>query len=128
MSTKRRSIDLPGFSHKNPIPAASMKGGLVISGAILGLDPATGKPAVGLEKQSALVFEQMAMIMKEARGSVDDIVRVTVHLRNPKDRAALNVEWQKMFPDPHSRPARHVDHAPLPDDDRLISCEIIALV
>ena len=127
MATKRYSIDIPGFAHKNPIPAASMKGNLVMSGAILGLDPKTGKPADGLEKQCALVFQHMATIMKEARGTTDDIVKVSVHLRDPKDRAALNVEWEKMFPDPHSRPARHVDHSPLPDDGRLIALEFVAL-
>ena len=39
---KRRSINVPGASHVNPIPSASRRGPFVVSGAISGSDPATG--------------------------------------------------------------------------------------
>jgi len=40
---KRRSINVAGASHTNPIPSASRRGPFVVSGAISGADPATGK-------------------------------------------------------------------------------------
>jgi 2-iminobutanoate/2-iminopropanoate deaminase len=36
---KRRSIEVAGVKHQNPIPAASRKGPIVASGAISGADP-----------------------------------------------------------------------------------------
>ena len=38
MSDKRRSIDIESFGHKNPIPAASIKGNILMSGAIGGME------------------------------------------------------------------------------------------
>jgi 2-iminobutanoate/2-iminopropanoate deaminase len=38
----RTSIDLPGFTHANPIPAASLIRPFLASGAITGRDPETG--------------------------------------------------------------------------------------
>ncbi|HKJ75485.1 MAG TPA: RidA family protein [Alphaproteobacteria bacterium] len=125
---KRRSIDIPGFGHKNPIPAASVKGNLVMSGAIGGMDPKTGKLPQSVAEQCANMFGHVRAIMAEEGGSVDDIVKMSIHLRDTKDRAALNEEWKKMFPDEASRPARHVNHSPLPDDGRLIVCEFTAVL
>ncbi len=127
MAEKRRSIDIPGFGHKNPIPAASLKGNILVSGAIGGMD-STGKLPDTVEQQAANMFSHVRAILAEAGGSVDDIVKLSVHLKDPKNRAALNAEWQKMFPDPDSRPARHVNHSPLGDDGRLIVCEFMAVL
>jgi len=127
MSDKRRSIDIESFGHKNPIPAASIKGNVLMSGAIGGMDPATGKLPDSMEAQAANMFGHVRAIMEAAGGSVDDILKMSIHLRDPKNRAALNAEWQKMFPDPDSRPARHVNHSPL-EDDRQIVCEFMAVL
>ncbi len=128
MTTKRRSIDIPGFAHKNPIPAASLKGNILMSGAIFGLDPATGEPPQSLSEQVMFMFQHVDAIMREAGGRMDDVVKFTIHLRDPKDRAALNEHWKKNFPDAETRPARHVDHVPLPEGNRLISCEFFAVL
>jgi hypothetical protein len=42
---KRRSNYIPGPSHRNPTPAASLKGNIPMSGGILGIDAATGSLA-----------------------------------------------------------------------------------
>jgi 2-iminobutanoate/2-iminopropanoate deaminase len=128
MTTKRRSIDIPGFAHKNPIPAASLKGNILMSGAIFGVDPATHEAPASLAEQCAFLFQHIATIMKEAGGTMEDIVKVSVHLRDTKDRAPLNEEWKKAFPDAGSRPARHVNHVPLPEGDKLIAAEIFAVL
>jgi len=45
--------------------------------------------------------------MEQAGGTPDDIIRMAVYLKEESYREAINKEWLKMFPDEHSRPARH---------------------
>ena len=108
----RKSIHIEGFKHANPIPNASRVGDIVMSGVILGRDPETELPAETLEEQAGLVFRYMRETVEAAGGTCEDIVKVSVWLRDPADRAVLNAEWTKMFPDPESRPARHTQAAP----------------
>lgn len=124
---KRTSIHIEGFGHKNPIPSASKIGNLLVSGGISGLDPATGKPAPTLEAQCALVFRHMRSILQAAGGSPDDIIKVAVVMTDRTQRDVLNKEWLAMFPDAHSRPARHVTQTTL-DGGMLIQCEIMAVL
>lgn len=104
---QRKSIDIEGFRHANPIPNASRIGDLVVSGVILGREGATGKAAATLDEQCALVFRHMRAIVEEAGGTTDDIIKINVALKDPSNREVLNAEWTKMFPNPESRPARH---------------------
>ena len=125
--TRRRSIDIEGFGHANPIPAASRVGDVVMSGVILGRDGAAGAPPPGLEAQCALVFRHMRAVVEAAGGTCADIVKVDVWLKDPTDRAALNAEWTRAFPDPASRPARHTQ--PLAGDGPyLIQCSFAAVL
>lgn len=124
---RRQSVHIEGFKHANPIPNASRIGNLVMSGAILGRDPETGKPAATLEAQCALVFRYMRETVEAAGGTPDDIIKVTVWLKDPSDREALNAEWTRMFPDPHSRPARHAQKDVM-DGPNLISCDFTAVI
>ena len=123
----RKSIHIAGFKHANPIPNASRIGNIVMSGVLLGRDPATGKPAGTLEEQCALVFRHMRETVEAAGGTTDDIIKVSVWLRDPADRAVLNAEWTRMFPDPDSRPARHTQPAPA-DGPYHVQCDFTAVL
>ena len=126
MSDARRSINIPGFKHVNPIPNASMIGGLLMSGVILGVDAQTGKLPPDLKDQSANMFAHVRSILAEEGCTLEDVIKMTIWLKDPADRAALNEEWTKLFPDPASRPARHA----LPHQgggDALILCDVIAV-
>ena len=127
MSQDRRSIYIEGFSHSNPIPAACRIGSLVCSGSIQGSDPATGAYGSTLEEQSRLMFAQVKRIVEAAGGSVDDIVKVTVWMRDRTQRAAINGPWLALFPDPRSRPARHTMNADL-DGGKLVECDFTAVI
>jgi 2-iminobutanoate/2-iminopropanoate deaminase len=116
-----------GFSHENPIPAACRIGGLVFSGAITGRDRATRLMPDDLDTQCANAFATMREIVEAAGGATDDIAKVTVWLRDYRDREALNREWTAMFPDPSSRPARHAVAAML-DGKTLIQCDFVAVL
>jgi enamine deaminase RidA (YjgF/YER057c/UK114 family) len=125
--SRRKSINIKGFVHKNPVPAASRVGNMVFSGVILGRDEATGKYGADLDAQCALVFSHMRDIVEAAGGTVDDIVKVTVWMRDPTDRKILNQHWLRMFPDEQSRPARHTT-AIIGQDESLIRIEFVAVL
>jgi 2-iminobutanoate/2-iminopropanoate deaminase len=125
---KRRSIEVPGVKHLNPIPAASRKGPFVVSGAITGADPETGKVPEELDAQCRQMFANVRRLIAAAGGTPDDIVKMTVWITDRALRPTLNKYWVEMFPDPHSRPARHTvastDMAP----PMQIQCDLLAVV
>ena len=73
----RVSIYLPGFAHRNPVPAASRIGPHVHSGALTGRDPDAGEMPPTLDAQCANVFGHVRAVMAAAGGSTDDIVEIT---------------------------------------------------
>ena len=105
---KRQSINGGKPRHENPIPNASRIGNLVMSSVIGGTNPGTRDLPDSFEAQVANVFIHIRHDIEAAGGTVDDIIKVTFWVRDPaSQRAALNTEWVKLFPDPESRPARH---------------------
>lgn len=123
--TRRKSIYLDGFGHKNPIPAACLVDGLLMSGIIYGLDVATGTPADGMDAQCRLMFEHLRAILKAADATPGDLVKLNVFLKDRSQRDALNREWLAMFPDPGNRPVRQAMQADL-DGGKLIQCDFVA--
>jgi 2-iminobutanoate/2-iminopropanoate deaminase len=73
------------------------------------------------------MFDHVRRIVDAAGCSTDDIIKMTVWMRDRSQRAALNAVWLKMFPDPESRPARHTMMGSL-DGDKLIECDFIAFI
>jgi enamine deaminase RidA (YjgF/YER057c/UK114 family) len=122
----RVSINIPGFKHVNPIPNASRVGNVVMSGVIIGVDPETHKLPADLRTQCTNMFAHLRSIVEAAGCTTDDIIKITVWLKDPSDRAVLNEAWLKLFPDPASRPARHT--LPHPGGiDALILCDVVAI-
>jgi 2-iminobutanoate/2-iminopropanoate deaminase len=126
--SKRRSIEVPGLEHTNPLPNASRVGPLLMTSGIFGKDPATGKVVPGIAEQCAMMFANIRRVLEAGGATPEDIVKINVWMKNRDDRDHLNREWLAMFPDPHSRPARHT----FKDEDQpygaLISCEVIAVI
>jgi 2-iminobutanoate/2-iminopropanoate deaminase len=123
----RRSIHIDGFSHVNPIPAASRIGPLLMSGVITGRDPATGQLPKSLQEQCAFMFGHVRAVVEAAGGSTDNIIKLTIWLANPGDRETLNTEWVRMFPDAESRPARHTGPLTGASADTLVQCDVTAV-
>src|SRR3954467_2461887 len=95
---KRRSIEVAGVKHQNPIPAASRKGPIVASGAISGADPQTGTVSGDLDAQCGQMFDNGRRLIEAAGGSPDDIVKMTVWIADRALRPTLNKYWVEMFP------------------------------
>ncbi|GAB1579301.1 RidA family protein [Bordetella petrii] len=123
----RRSIYAAGFSHKNPIPAACRIGSLLYSGSIQGTDPATGAYGETLARQCELMFDHVRRIVDAGGGSLADIIKMTVWMRDRDQRAVLNAAWLQAFPDAQNRPARHTMKADL-DGGKLVECDFIAVI
>ena len=124
----RQSVNFPGFSHQNPIPNASRVGNIVMSSVIGGSNPGSRELPPTLEQQIANVFGHIRHDIEAAGGTVDDIIKITFWVKDPaKQRAALNDEWVKMFPNPASRPARHTQ--PLPAESRaMVQADFMAVL
>ena len=125
--TRRKSIHIGGFKHANPIPNACRIGNLVMSGVILGRDAAGAMPE-SLDAQCANMFAHMKAAVEAAGGSTDDIIKMTVWLKDRTQRGPVNVEWLKMFPDEHSRPARHALSMDVMDGGALVQCDFTAVI
>lgn len=125
--SRRRSIHIPGFKHVNPIPNAARVGNLLMSGVIFGVDPASHKMPADLETQCSNMFAHARSIVEAAGGTMDDIVKMTVWLKDVAQRDVLNKVWIATFPDAENRPARHA----LPivgDSPALIQCDVTAVI
>jgi len=125
---KRRSINVAGASHTNPIPSASRRGPFVVSGAISGADPATGKVPDDLDAQCRLMFENVRRVIGAAGGSPEDIVKMTVWITDRALRPILNKHWIEMFPDANSRPARHTVTSRDFTPPMQIQCDLLAVL
>jgi 2-iminobutanoate/2-iminopropanoate deaminase len=124
---KREPIYVDSFRHANPTPAACRIGDLVMSGGIHGRDPVTGDTPDSLEEQLALTFQHVRTIVEAAGGTVGDIIKMTFWVNDRADRPKINVEWERMFPDPADRPTRHVMRGNL-DAYMKVQCDFTAVV
>lgn len=120
-----RSVHLPGGSHKAPIPSGATVGGLFFSSGINGKDPETGKAPEDVRDEARFAFANLARLLAEAGGSVDDVGVVTVFLKDRKDKEHVDEAWLATYPDPERRPARH---AVAGDGPQRIQLQVIAVL
>ncbi len=123
--TSRRAVEIDGFAHRNPIPAASRLGPLLISSMVVGYDPGTSVVPQDPAAQARNVFDHAAAILAAAGATWDDVVRMTFYVPDLALRPVVNAPWLEIFPDATTRPAR-VTHAS--DSDLGIRAEFIVFV
>lgn len=129
MKQRRKSFDVPGYSHgSTPIPTVARIDNIVMSGGISGVDISTGKYPETLDAQCANMFKLMRAVVETAGATLDDVIKVTVFMKPPVTREALNREWIAAFPDKDSRPVRHTVANEHLAGSMLIQCEIVAVV
>jgi 2-iminobutanoate/2-iminopropanoate deaminase len=121
----RRSIEIEGFGHTNPIPAASRIGPLMVSSIVVGYDPGTTTVPAEPRDQVANLFRHCAAILAAAEATWEDIVRMTFYAPSLDSRPAINEVWTQTFPDGAQRPARITHEV---DSHLGIRCEFIAYV
>lgn len=93
-------------------------GGWVFTAGQIGLDPATGELADGLEAQARRALANIEAILRVASCSWKDVVKTTVYLADMGDFAAFNAVYAQVVSEPY--PARAtVQAAKLPKDARI---------
>ncbi len=104
--------------------AVSINGFLFLSGQI-GIDPAIGKVVEGgVSEQTKQIFSNIKNILAEAGRTLDDIIKVTVFLKNMDDFSLVNSIYAEYFTKPYpARSALQVAKLPLDVD---IEIETIA--
>jgi 2-iminobutanoate/2-iminopropanoate deaminase len=103
----RKSFEIPNVAHNAPIPMASRVGNIVYTSGIMGKSMETGEFPESVEAQGFECFKNLKAALAQAGATPDDVVKVTVYIKSNNNRQAINPGWLEMFPDEHSRPARH---------------------
>ena len=106
--------------------AVSINGFLFLSGQI-GIDPAIGKVVEGgVSEQTKQIFSNIKNVLAEAGRTLDDVVKVTVFLKNMDDFSLVNSIYAEYFTKPYpARSALQVAKLPLDVD---IEIETIAVM
>ncbi len=115
----RRSVDIDGFRHANPIPGASRVGPLVASSVI------SGRGGDSAEAQIALIFRHVGDMLDAAGADWRHVVRMNFYVADLAHRELINGPWLEHFPDPDSRPARHTQLSPASSG---VTCDFLAYV
>jgi 2-iminobutanoate/2-iminopropanoate deaminase len=102
---KRRNFEVPGHWHHDPIPMASRTGSLMQSSGISGLDPVGGKAPSDLNGQITHGLGHLRNLMKEAGGTLDDIITITILVRDLDMAPKIEDRLAELFPDPATQPA-----------------------
>lgn len=100
---------------------------MIYSSALSGMDRRTQKIPDDPEAQIGNVFANMKTIVEAAGGTVGDIAKVDVFLKDRDMRPMVNREWTAMFPDEHDRPVRHTTPGDLPLN-MIVQVEFVAVV
>jgi 2-iminobutanoate/2-iminopropanoate deaminase len=116
------------LEHVNPIPNASRIGSLLVSGGIFGKDPSTGKVPEGIEAQCAQTFANIRTVLQAGGATPEDVIKLSVWLKDMAYRPVVNKYYVEIFPDEHSRPARHTFPTPDLREPLLVECEIMAVI
>jgi 2-iminobutanoate/2-iminopropanoate deaminase len=127
-SSKRKSFEVEGLGHANPIPAVSCIGNLVVTGGVSGTDASTGQMPEKVSAQCANMFANLRKILAAAGATPEDVIRLTVWIARPEIRAEVNKQWVVMFPDPDSRPARHTMFYEQFTAPMVVQCEAWAIL
>lgn len=126
--TRRYSIEIDDYDHGDaPIPTASRIDNIVMTGAISGYDAATKAYAEGLEGQVALMLRHLNNVLLAAGATPENVVRMTFYVKTPDARPIINRHWVALFPDPASRPARHILNYDTPRSS-LVQCDAVAVL
>ncbi len=122
MGTPIATNNAPGAI--GPYSQAVMTGDLLFTSGQLGIDVQTGNLGNGIEEQTRLALSNVEAIVREAGGTMKDVIKVTIFLADMNDFATVNEIYAGFFAEPY--PARScVQVARLPKDG-LVEVEAVA--
>jgi len=83
-----------------PYSQAIVADGTVYCAGQIGLDPATGGLAEGLEAQAERALRNLTAVLDAAGATLADVVKTTIFLAAMGDFAAVNAIYATFMPDP----------------------------
>lgn len=107
-----------------PYCHAKLVGGLLFTSGQLGLDPATGELALGIEGQTKQSLENIGAVLTAAGMSYDDVVKTTVFLANMEDFGVVNAIYASYFSE--EPPARSCVAVKTLPKNALVEIEVVA--
>ena len=107
-----------------PYSQAVMKNGLLFISGQLGLDPASGALAAGIEAQTRRALQNLVAILKAAGLGPQNVLKTTVYVASMDDFALVNKLYAEVFTPPF--PAREVVQAARLPKDALVEISAIA--
>ncbi len=124
MSTTRTIIETANAPAAiGPYSQAVQIGDLLFTSGQLGMDPVTGAFPATAAAQAKQSLENVKAIVEAAGGSMAQVVKTTVFLKDMNDFQAVNEVYSSFFAEPY--PARSaVEVARLPKDG-LVEIEVI---
>jgi 2-iminobutanoate/2-iminopropanoate deaminase len=108
-----------------PFNHAIRYGNLVFTSGQAGRNRETGKMG-DIADQGRRCIGNIATILAAAGTSLEHVLKVTVFMRDPADRAAFNEVYEELMPKPY--PARTAAFCDLGNPDMLVEMEVIAAV
>ena len=128
MDMTRSSFEVAGLEHNNPIPMVCRIGPYVQSSGINGKNPETGLLPADIAGQCEQMFRNVRFVLEKAGATPEQVLKMTFFLPARDLRPHINKHWVELFPDPHSRPARHVHSEPDMSHGMQVQCEFFAIV
>jgi len=119
----KKVITVPD-AFKLPFSPAIRAGDYIFVSGQIGHVDAQGREVKGIEAQLKQCLENMKRVLAAAGSSLEDVVKVTVFLRNEKDFARMNEVYQGYFA--KDQPARSTVIAGLVLPSMLIEMDCIA--
>ncbi len=107
-----------------PYSQAVSKNGLLFISGQLGLDPATGTLADGIEAQTRRALQNLVAILSAAGLGPQHVLKTTVYVANMDDFALVNQLYAEAFQPPY--PAREVVQAARLPKNGLVEISAIA--
>lgn len=107
-----------------PYSQAIVTDGFVFCSGQLGLDPASGELAGGIEAQTDRALRNLSAVLDAAGCTLADVVKTTIFLADIGDFAAVNAVYASHMPDPP--PARSTFGVGALPKAALVEIEMIA--
>ncbi len=103
---RRQRLEIPGWSHRDPLPAGCRIGDLIFSSVVTAQQPGTGNQAEDAKAQMDQAFKNVETLLAQAGAASDHLLHMYVFLRDRADQPALIDVWLERFPAGGDRPAR----------------------
>lgn len=98
------SLEIPGLSHRDPIPMGAVTGTLLTSSGVDGRDPATGRLPRGVAPQTRQALENVRVLLRQMSAAEADIGHVVCLLGQRRYLDEMQAEWGKFFDRNHVPP------------------------